>query len=75
MVDNQLYLCLLAWRVPLTALAGSVLTSFPGQINPQQKYVFHTHGKVLEGNIDTPVNPERTEGLRSEQKIATALAI
>jgi len=36
--------------------AGELLTSFPTEINANEKYVFYSHGYIVEGNNPTPVS-------------------
>ncbi len=36
------------------AFAGNVYASLPNQINPAAKYVFYSHGLIVEGEIPTP---------------------
>lgn len=45
----------------MAAQAATVYTAFPDNVNPKQKYVFYTHGKVLEGNTDRPSNPNKPQ--------------
>ena len=39
-----------------TAVAATVLTSFPDEINAAGKYVFYSHGFIVEGNNPRPIN-------------------
>ncbi|OTG87133.1 alpha/beta hydrolase [Acinetobacter sp. ANC 4558] len=41
--------------------AGKIYTEFPSQVDANQKYVFYSHGLILEGNIDTPINPKKPQ--------------
>jgi hypothetical protein len=51
-------LCLFALlTVITTANAGSLLAEFPTQINANEKYVFYSHGFIVEGTNPTPINP------------------
>ncbi|PHS24266.1 MAG: alpha/beta hydrolase [Robiginitomaculum sp.] len=40
-----------------TAKAGTLYTDFPGPINAGEKYVFYSHGFIVEGSNETPVHP------------------
>ena len=37
--------------------AGKVFVKFPEQVNSDEKYVFYSHGFIVEGENPTPVNP------------------
>jgi len=39
------------------SLAGTIHTSFPETINPTEKYVFYSHGYIVEGKNPTPISP------------------
>ncbi len=39
------------------AQAGTLFTGFPESINPAEKYVFYSHGFIVEGTNETPVHP------------------
>ncbi|PHS24175.1 MAG: alpha/beta hydrolase [Robiginitomaculum sp.] len=39
------------------ARAGTLFTAFPDLINPGEKYVFYSHGFIVEGTNETPVHP------------------
>jgi len=38
-------------------LAGQIFDKMPTTINPQEKYVFYSHGFIVEGNNPKPINP------------------
>ncbi|MDH5435097.1 MAG: alpha/beta hydrolase [Gammaproteobacteria bacterium] len=38
--------------------AGEVYTSFPDKIEPDAKYVFYSHGYIVEGDNPKPVHPK-----------------
>jgi len=38
------------------SFAGNVYDKFPDQINPNEKYVFYSHGYIVEGTNPTPKN-------------------
>ena len=52
--------------------AYSILTSFPEFIDPQQKYVFYSHGYIVEGINDKPEHPRW--GVYDFPAIKTALS-
>ena len=39
------------------SFAGDVYDKFPEEINANEKYVFYSHGFIVEGKNPTPVNP------------------
>ena len=39
------------------SFAGDVYDKFPEEINENEKYVFYSHGFIVEGKNPTPVNP------------------
>lgn len=39
------------------ARAGTLYTAFPAHINPAEKYVFYSHGFIVEGTNETPAHP------------------
>ncbi|MDQ7019159.1 MAG: alpha/beta hydrolase [Robiginitomaculum sp.] len=39
------------------AQAGTLYTTFPKSIKPAEKYVFYSHGLIVEGTNETPVHP------------------
>lgn len=43
---------------PAIVIAESIYQEFPSQINPNEKYVFYSHGLIVEGDNETPVHPE-----------------
>ncbi|CDL85166.1 esterase [Xenorhabdus szentirmaii] len=57
-MKNKLLVTILL-LAPLISWANVVFDEFPKNINPDEKYVFYNHGKVLEGNIEKPVNPSK----------------
>ena len=40
------------------SLAGEIYSEFPTQINPDGKYVFYSHGLIVEGTNPRPVHPK-----------------
>ena len=42
--------------IPATAAAGELYTDFPQQIRVGEKYVFYSHGFIVEGTNPRPVN-------------------
>ncbi len=47
---------LLALNIP-NSYAGEIFTRFPDPVNPQEKYVFYSHGFIVEGTNPTPKHP------------------
>jgi len=47
-------LCLL----PAIVIAEAIYQEFPTQIEPDEKYVFYSHGLLVEGTDETPIHPE-----------------
>ncbi len=43
---------------PLLAHAVEIYTDFPKEIHPNERYVFYSHGKIVEGTNEKPVSPE-----------------
>lgn len=39
-------------------LAGEINTDFPEKVDPSQKYVFYSHGYIVEGEDEKPVHPK-----------------
>jgi len=39
-------------------VAEAIYEEFPSQINPGEKYVFYSHGLIVEGTDKTPTHPE-----------------
>ena len=39
-------------------VAETPYEEFPSQINPDERYVFYSHGLIVEGNNETPIHPE-----------------
>jgi Phospholipase/Carboxylesterase len=54
------------------AQAGELFTQFPKTINANEKYVFYSHGYIVEGSNPTPVHPRF--GIYDFPAIKTALA-
>lgn len=42
----------------LSGLAGETYTDFPKKVDPSQKYVFYSHGYIVEGEDEKPVHPK-----------------
>lgn len=40
------------------AIAEAIYEEFPSRINPDEKYVFYSHGLIVEGNDETPTHPQ-----------------
>ncbi len=43
---------------PTIVFGESLYEEFPNEINPAEKYVFYSHGFIVEGDNETPVHPE-----------------
>ncbi|MCO7224743.1 alpha/beta hydrolase [Pleionea sp. CnH1-48] len=41
----------------VSLLAGELFTGFPEQVKPNDKYVFYSHGFIVEGDNPTPEHP------------------
>jgi hypothetical protein len=41
-----------------TAVAETLYEQFPSQINADEKYVFYSHGLIVEGDNETPIHAE-----------------
>ncbi len=52
--------------------AGKVYDNFPDQIDPNGKYVFYSHGKIVEGKNTNPISPRWGE--YDFPKVKTALS-
>ena len=39
-------------------VAETLYEEFPSQINPGERYVFYSHGLIVEGDNETPIHPE-----------------
>lgn len=50
-------LILLGFLFSATCQGGEVFTKFPENIDPAGKYVFYSHGFIVEGSNPKPVNP------------------
>lgn len=44
--------------VSWSTFAGQLLTEFPDKIDPEAKYVFYSHGYIVEGTNPTPEHPK-----------------
>jgi len=44
--------------ISLPSFAGQLLTEFPEKIDPKAKYVFYSHGFIVEGTNPTPKHPK-----------------
>lgn len=42
----------------LRVLAGEIYMDFPEKVDPSQKYVFYSHGYIVEGEDEKPVHPK-----------------
>lgn len=51
------YLSLLICIFSCSAFANNIFVSFPDNINKNEKYVFYSHGFIVEGENSTPVHP------------------
>jgi pimeloyl-ACP methyl ester carboxylesterase len=49
---------LVAWIAPLMGHAVELYTDFPKEIHPSERYVFYSHGKIVEGTDEKPVSPK-----------------
>jgi len=43
--------------ISTSCIANNIYESFPSEINAKEKYVFYSHGFIVEGTNPTPVNP------------------
>jgi hypothetical protein len=48
---------LLILLLPIIASAGETYEQFPNQVDPNSKYVFYSHGKIVEGKNANPIHP------------------
>jgi Alpha/beta hydrolase len=60
--QTRIYVLLLAIGFAMTAnfagaRAGTLFTAFPDRINGAEKYVFYSHGFIVEGTNESPVHP------------------
>lgn len=55
-IYNFLLLSVAAVLIGNNAFAGALYTSFPEKIFPDEKYVFYSHGLIVEGDNLMPVN-------------------
>jgi len=56
---NKLFgACVVLLLLSFASYAGEVYTTFPKQINADQKYVFYSHGLIVEGENPTPISPQ-----------------
>jgi len=51
------FLVLISFIFSSFSFAGEVFVKFPEQINKNEKYVFYSHGFIVEGENPTPINP------------------
>jgi pimeloyl-ACP methyl ester carboxylesterase len=51
------YLLLGTLFVSCTATAVEIYAEFPGDINPQDRYVIYSHGLIVEGDDPSPTHP------------------
>lgn len=51
-----LLLCLVCFTF-CDAFASSIFTNIPSDIDPKAKYIFYSHGYIVEGENPTPVHP------------------
>ena len=49
---------LFAYPIHADDTAGMVFETFPNEIKPDEKYVFYSHGYIVEGSNPKPVHPE-----------------
>jgi len=50
------YFCLVGLFIASNSWAGALYTRFPETINPDEKYVFYSHGLIVEGENLMPVD-------------------
>jgi hypothetical protein len=62
---------LLALSISLESGAVELYTNFPSTINPSERYVFYSHGLIVEGDDPRPVSPDY--GIYEFVKIKEAL--
>ncbi|GMM83795.1 alpha/beta hydrolase [Pseudoalteromonas sp. MTN2-4] len=63
-----------ALLLSFNSFAGEVYSEFPTQIKPQEKYIFYSHGYIVEGDNPKPVNTKNGWGLYDFPAIKAALA-
>lgn len=59
---------------PLSALSAAVYNQLPKEIDPKGKYVFYSHGYIVEGDNPKPVDTKFGWGLYDFPKIKEALS-
>jgi len=64
--------CFYSLAQPINAYAGAIFERLPIQINADEKYVFYSHGLIVEGTNPTPTNPRW--GIYDFPKVKAALA-
>lgn len=57
-----------------SSIAGSVYEKFPDEINPKDKYVFYSHGYIVEGDDPKPVDTRFGWGLYDFPAIKKSLS-
>ena len=68
-----IFTSLLCSLAPVTnAYAAAIFERLPTEIHANEKYVFYSHGLIVEGNNPTPTNPRW--GLYDFPKVKAALA-
>lgn len=55
---NSIFVAIAISLTSTTVLAETLYEGFPSQINPGEKYVFYSHGLIVEGTNATPTHPE-----------------
>lgn len=43
--------------IPTVCVSGEILSEFPSEINANDKFVFYSHGYIVEGDNPTPAHP------------------
>lgn len=56
-MNKVLFTTLLSLLFISVAQAGELYEEFPSEIKANEKYVFYSHGFIVEGNNPTPINP------------------
>jgi hypothetical protein len=55
---NSIFVAIAIFFSSTAVLAEGIYEEFPSQINPGEKYVFYSHGLIVEGTNETPTHPE-----------------
>ena len=57
-MNKPLSAILLALAISLGAQAEEIYSEFPDTINPNERYIFYSHGLIVEGDDPRPESPE-----------------